>query len=349
MSKKFTDEYEQYIRESAPDLWSRIEEALPEKTVSAEQKEKPKKGFWLKYGKFMSAAAAAVFMLALIPTVLSLGFLRNKDTKSAADYAAPENEMYSLAGAEKEESAQEVNQEEVKPDGEKLIQQDSFEEKKDSMEDAVSEVQAERENGQASGTDGTDAGNDGVEVKIERKDHSAYGADGAVKLECYFDLPVILEDTKAAEKINAELYRHYEETAPAMEAWRDECQDSEYSLFYFVESSVDYQGNGIISFGFHQEVWGGGGVHSVNYSYTYDLNTGEKLNLSEILGVEEGALQETLADFFGEYEAEDFLHRIEEDGEDFLYRIEEDGQVRLWVGGLDDISNVIVGKVNYGQ
>lgn len=59
MSKNFEEEYKQYIQEHTPDLWKRIEAGLSEKKVPTKR----------KVIKYMSVAAAALFMCILIPVI----------------------------------------------------------------------------------------------------------------------------------------------------------------------------------------------------------------------------------------------------------------------------------------
>ena len=117
MSRNFEDAYKAEVQLNIPDLWDRIESALPEKTALPETatvhkttengKEETKEGItnfnhkskkkkkpytWMKWA---SLAAAALFMVILLPAVAGLGILgvlgsSSSDMAANESLAAPE-------------------------------------------------------------------------------------------------------------------------------------------------------------------------------------------------------------------------------------------------------------------
>ncbi|MBQ7766260.1 MAG: hypothetical protein IJ397_05395 [Lachnospiraceae bacterium] len=110
MSRNFEEAYKAEVQLNIPDLWDRIESALPEKKVSSEQttvskkaenepvvmkevttnfnhKSKKKSRAWMKWA---SLAAAALFMVILLPAIAGLGILGVLGS-SSSDMAANES------------------------------------------------------------------------------------------------------------------------------------------------------------------------------------------------------------------------------------------------------------------
>lgn len=382
MSKNLNDEYERYAKETAPDLWSRIEEALPEKTQEIRmpgEERKKKTGFWKRYGKFMPVAAAAVFLAIMIPAVYGSIFL---GSKNMADNA----QMEGIAAGDTGEAEWDTiysETEEAKPD---TIYPET--------EEAADLVQSPQENNKdmAHVDDGTHSNFPfpeinrtvyredrlvSAEIKIEKQDCST--DDGVIQVESYFELPVLQEDTEAVRKVNGDLYALFEETQAERREWEtlmygytyDEPDSNRRSQGYYnTEAFLSYNEDGIINIGFYEEVWAGGVIDRAVYSRAYDLNTGKRLNLAEVLGVKEDKLQETLLEGFRQsakeepnnylwsemYTPEELSGLLKDyTADDFHFCIGVSGEVDIWFAkyeigsGADGMQTATVGKVNYGQ
>ncbi len=96
--RDFEKEYKEYTNQDVPDLWNRIEEALPEKSkdVNEEPKEEKKKvvSFFKRY---QTIVAAACLVLILVPTIIWMnlrgdGNMSEESAKEAQPFL--EAEMY---------------------------------------------------------------------------------------------------------------------------------------------------------------------------------------------------------------------------------------------------------------
>lgn len=399
MSKKLNEEYKRFAKESAPDLWSRIEEALPEKEATepiAEAETVKKKPFFQTYGKFMPVAAAAVLFILIIPVAFRLGFGNIK-------------EMYGMQLAQKEEAPQAM-------DYENNVAADVMEEEGDSAFDGSSDMnsgapqESESEavlkddsdvTKETAATEQADAANNlkqeeqgfytdfpfpGInqtvwegnrliraKVRIEQKEHSLeltncqYGDEGSI--QCYFEIPVLEEETKAVQKINQDLQKQYDAIWNEYEKLETECIEEGVPLNYRLETFLTYNDKGLMNFGVRID-WGTTGpMERSVHSYTYDLNTGKRLNLAEILGVKEEKLHDALLEGFRYsakeepdnllwevYTPEELMERLQDyKTEDFCYCIGPEGEIDIWfakyelMGGADGMQTATIGKVNYGQ
>lgn len=119
MSKNFEEAYKAEVQQNIPDLWNRIESALPEKRIVPEesattafhgvkaeqtnlnhksnQKKKKNPYAWIKWA---SLAAAAMLVVLLLPVVAGLGILGILGSKSSSDMAAAESEAMQETVAE---------------------------------------------------------------------------------------------------------------------------------------------------------------------------------------------------------------------------------------------------------
>lgn len=389
MSKKLNEEYERFVSQSTPDLWSRIEEALPEKK---------KKTVWQKYRKIMPAAAAVLVLAVCIPLGYGTGLFGmgiSKDSTSLAD-SAVQNSLHAEGAAEYEmadEAAPQAMPEEAgeswdtsgtvsnfqQEEAEKeevCIQADEVQKEEEVIEEGSMENFPVPEINRTVWSDGKLLS---AEVKIEMKDHSTSDEKFLENTQkwyprnktCYFELPVLLEDTKAVKKINQDLYKQYEEGLKEYQEWiEDEYVDEWWGDSCFCwDTFLSYNDGGMINFGVYEEAWCGGTVSRSIWSYTYDLNTGDRLNLADVLGVAEDELKEMLLKGFQQsareepddilwetYTPEALCERLADyEVDDFKFCIQSEGEVDIWfakyelLSGADGMQVVTIGKVNYGQ
>ncbi len=398
MSKKLNEEYERFASQSAPDLWSRIEEALPEKK---------KQTAWRKYRKIIPAAAAVLVVAVCVPTAYVAGFFGlgiSRNNKSAADSVVPnvfravaEYEMTAEAApqeiAEEEDMSRDTDQATEQDtngtfqDSLNSCQQDEAEKKESCIsgseiqEDAEQEVSETMEQGRLIDLPFPEMNRTvwengkllSVEVKMERKDHSTTlegGNHGTWDIDSYFELPVLQEDTKAVKKINQNLVERYEEGVEEYEEWKEDFKEAGGPKGYYCwDTYLSYNHGGIINFGVYEEVWAGGVIDRRTFSFTYDLNTGKRLNLADILGIDEEELQEALLKGFQQsakdepdntlwevFTPETLCEQLKDyEIEDFHYCISQEGEVDIWfakyelMSGADGMQMAAIGKVNYGQ
>lgn len=160
MSRNFEDTYKAEVQMNIPDLWNRIESALPEKSVNAEavkekvvvkevttnfnyKSKKKNKYAWMKWA---SLAVAALFVVILLPTVAGLGILGLLGSKGSSDMAATE----SAAAPEMmyQETVEEAAMEEVQADNEGAVKENMAENAEDIYVnmDATAEAPVSDEN-----------------------------------------------------------------------------------------------------------------------------------------------------------------------------------------------------------
>lgn len=130
---------------------------------------------------------------------------------------------------------------------------------------------------------------DSVEAKIDRQDHSYYNDAGKLVIEHYYDLPVLEGDSAAIRTINASFqkecetfFAEHKETADmTFEYFAD--LDLPNPLSDRVRTEITYNDKGIFSV-LQTSYWAMGGAGSTDgfYGETYDLNTGERMLLSDM-------------------------------------------------------------------
>lgn len=94
MKKRFEDDYKEYMQAQTPDLWDKIEAGLRDKPISAEPVpavDKKRNTGKKKYYRYLPLAAAAVFMILVIPAALRVMGTGYKSEDQMSGGAAPEN------------------------------------------------------------------------------------------------------------------------------------------------------------------------------------------------------------------------------------------------------------------
>ena len=88
MSKKFEEEYKEYLNAQAPDLWSRIEAGIDTSSALAKKRKKRKKQIRYQHYRALVSVAACLFALVIIVPVYLLVKPSGKGA-AATDSAAP--------------------------------------------------------------------------------------------------------------------------------------------------------------------------------------------------------------------------------------------------------------------
>lgn len=158
---------------------------------------------------------------------------------------------------------------------------------------------------------------DTAEYELERVDNSIYDDEGNIAAKWYFDKLVIKNSSEAAEKINADAEAKCNEFfSEAGEEYIKESvekyftpTDVSYSLFSTEDGEVTYNEAGIISVK-NTSNWCMGGVGNRNFSgYTYDLNTGKLLELTDLLQGEEKDILATVKSLFWDAVVEHYEYK----------------------------------------
>ena len=129
---------------------------------------------------------------------------------------------------------------------------------------------------------------DSVEFEIQRQDHSYYNDLGRLVIEHYYDKLVVKGDSQVAKAINASVegdqQDFFSRNTSTMDAVFDYYANSDppYTFFNTMDGEVTYNQNSILSLRQTFD-WFLGGVHNTSwYGLTFDLNSGEKLVLSDL-------------------------------------------------------------------
>lgn len=206
-----------------------------------------------------------------------------------------------------------------------------------------------------------------AEVSIEHENLTVnLGNDDII---VHFETPVLLGETPAIDKINKDLSEQYEAAWGEYKEWIDYLCDGCLGGVYVWDCFLSYNHDGVINFGISLQSGAGGPMSREVHSYTYDLNTGKRLNLAEILGVREENLQDVLLEAFTNsaeeepenilwqvYTPEELMERLKEYTiDDFHYCINIDGEVDIWfakyelMGGAEGMQAATIGSIYYGQ
>lgn len=138
---------------------------------------------------------------------------------------------------------------------------------------------------------------DSAEYKLERIDESMKDENGNIGVSWFFDKLVIDDSNPAAKIINADMEQKTSEffsesKTQEITEYFNNIYDSEYNQAFLntAEGEVSYNANGIISVNYMYK-WFMGGVFNGNYDgFTYDLNTGGRLFLADLLSGSEAEI-----------------------------------------------------------
>lgn len=111
-----------------------------------------------------------------------------------------------------------------------------------------------------------------------------------IKTNYIFDKPILKGKSNAIKKINRSLEKEYKKSWDDKETIQDTAKEmSKYSstrkirLYTTDKCKVTYNGKGIISFCYYSEWYAGGVNNTYHYGLSYDLKTGRKLQLSDVV------------------------------------------------------------------
>ncbi len=128
-----------------------------------------------------------------------------------------------------------------------------------------------------------------AEVTIERKDFSIKNEDGSFSAKIYYDLPHVTGGGTAAETINTALQADFEQyQEPLQNEVAEYLHDKPYpedTYLYTVTSEATQNGDGVLSIRY-ETTWFMGGVQNTDhYGMTFDLSTGRKLTIPDLIAV----------------------------------------------------------------
>ena len=142
--------------------------------------------------------------------------------------------------------------------------------------------------------------------QFDRVDQSIQNESGETVVQWFFDKLVITDETPAAERINADMEENVssffdesmrQQITEYAAIARDSAADK--SFFNTAAGELSYNDDGIISARYTYN-WFMGGVHNLNYDgFTYDLNTGEKLYLADLLPGSEEEILRSVQEIYG--------------------------------------------------
>ncbi len=187
---------------------------------------------------------------------------------------------------------------------------------------------------------------DSADYKLERIDESIKDENGNIGLSWFFDKLVIEGTNPAADIINADMDKVSSEffsdsKRQQITEYFNNYYNSEYNQAFLdtAEGEVSYNANGIISVNYTYN-WFMGGVFNRNYDgFTYDLNTGERVSLADLLSGSEAEVltsvqnvywdaivehygatdtQENARDYFEAKTLNDYKFFVGENGEIYL-------------------------------
>ena len=189
---------------------------------------------------------------------------------------------------------------------------------------------------------------DSAEYKFERIDESIQEESGNVAVAWYFDKLVIGNSTPAAAIINADMDEKSAEffsdsKKEEITGYYNDHYNSEYGDQYLntAEGAVAYNNAGVISVNYTYD-WFMGGVHNINYDgFTYDLNTGEKLYLADLLDGSDAEILARIQNVYWEgvtehYKPEELFEEAKETFEaktldDYKFFVGDGGEIYLIV------------------
>ncbi|MDO4816337.1 MAG: hypothetical protein Q4A83_07050 [Bacillota bacterium] len=187
---------------------------------------------------------------------------------------------------------------------------------------------------------------DSVKCKLERVDESITDENGNVGVSWFFDKLVIEDSNPAAKIINADMEQKTSEffadsKRQEITEYFNNIYDSQYNQAFLntAEGEVSYNSNGIISVSYVQD-WFMGGVHNRNYDgCTYDLNTGGRLSLADLLSGSEAEVLTSIQNVYWDaivehYSSGDLFDEARATFEaktldDYKFFVGEDGEIYL--------------------
>lgn len=157
-------------------------------------------------------------------------------------------------------------------------------------------------------------------IKKYNKKYSKPG--GRVSAQYIYQLPQLKGESKVVKKINTSLKKGYTASLKDKEAVFDHAKEANNSSYYTYKEQyisttkckVTYNKKGYVSFCFLHE-WYAGGVHnSWTDGMTYNLKTGKKLNVADVIsGNSKTVKKKIIKKYFSEIKPEDEYARKELD------------------------------------
>jgi hypothetical protein len=185
-----------------------------------------------------------------------------------------------------------------------------------------------------------------VEIEFHGMDGSWYNDNGEILVSHIYEQVVVLGDSSAAEKINEQIEKDGETFVASRSIY---IYDSEEEMEDYLQlagigydelchdacADVTHNGDGILSIRV-ETTWFMGGVFNADYyGMTFDLTTGDRLNVLELMGGDPAEAEEKLNEIICEYVTEaygeglfDAPERILEDYSVEAYKFYvEEGQI----------------------
>ena len=185
-----------------------------------------------------------------------------------------------------------------------------------------------------------------AEFEYRIMDGSWYNENGDVLVSHVYEQVVVLDDGEAAEKINRAIeddgnafvaeqsFRMYDSEAE-MEDYLDLAGIEYGGLFHDAGAEVTHNGDGIFSIRMSTDWFMGGVFNADYYGMTFDLSSGEKLNVLQVMGGDPETSAQKLNEIICDYVTEEYgeglfdaPERILEDysPEEYNFYVEE-GQI----------------------
>lgn len=163
-----------------------------------------------------------------------------------------------------------------------------------------------------------------AQASLERVDASVKNEEGQVILQWYYDKLVLEPDTPAFEEINRQAQElcaaYFENTDPGDTPL--DTVDPEYPYMNLTAGEITYNQNGVISVRMDSSFYMGGVFNQDHYGVNFNLETGEKLQLTEVFTLEKDEL----------------LSYLQE--QTFQY-IDQNHDAPWWTGGDTDAKKVV--------
>lgn len=122
---------------------------------------------------------------------------------------------------------------------------------------------------------------------------------GNITAKYKYQLPQLKGSSKAVRRINSALKKGYSASLKTKKnLWRNAelGKETSYKDTYFTETSckVTYNKRGLISFRFHHQGYGGGTYNGWTDGMTFNLKTGRKLNVSDVMEGSKNTIKQTI-------------------------------------------------------
>ena len=163
-----------------------------------------------------------------------------------------------------------------------------------------------------------------VQYEHQLVDQSYYDQEGLLRIQYSYDKIEILDQTQAAQTINASISQDAQNFLNQLSL--EDQQEYAASpwigdghFWYTAESEVTNNANGIFSICVTTS-WCMGGVHNLNYyGLSFDLNSGNEIDLAELLEMSEADVTSTLKDIAWTYLSQNYEDAMFEDAYETLY------------------------------